>query len=814
MRMLTLNTQGEKMQSIFNKRSKTLVLSWLPMFVASSLTAAESDSLAAAGMIEEIVVTATKRSENLQDVPITINVLTGDDIAIRGIEGGDDLARSIPGMVKTGQGRELDASFLIRGIGTGSNPGLNLTRPTSVYLDDIPVTSNNAGTQPDFRMFDIERVEVLKGPQGTLFGAGTLSGVIRVIANKADPSKFDWSLGSEIASTDGALRHRYNGMVNIPFSDSLALRVAASIRDEGGYMNDVGYNSSMANGDAFDLIVAGRENSNSIKDEGLRASLLWDVNENFTVTLNYLFQGMKTNGYDVFNPETGRKNTGGWLPQGIDSDFRNYNLTLSYDFGFATLTSSTNRYDFTSETVIDITEILIGAPHAVPWGMHRTDEHENLVQELRLTSNGGSRFNYVVGYFKRESDNSYDHLHFLAPEYVEERRLTGLQRRTDRTWDGYPEGFLYGFINTPVRQNNDTDEAFFVDLSYDITDTLTLGLGARSGEVSLEDQRIPQGGREGSQIGAVIGAAYAWLADSTKDEYPIGIVQNTAFLTQDKGDVSTMKISLMWQATDNINVFALASEGFRGSVANPGANTNGGVSQVDPTDVVIPAKSNSDSLWNYELGMKGTFLDGSLRANVAYFYIDWDGFQFFARRRSDASGFTTNVGKAISKGLEAEFLYLPTANLELGLNFSLINAKIDQISEVEAFMTGGSVGDRLVSPEFSAVAFAQYTAPSSLLNGFDWFIRGDLQHVGDMPNAFPNIAGRGTPNPLFKLTDSYQNVNFSVGVSNENWRATFFGENILDNDESTGIDQNKTFEYTHRALVPRTFGVRLSYTAD
>ena len=795
------------------KQQRTLFLTVAALFagICNGAFSAETDTSNEAGVIEEIIVTATKRAESLQAVPITINVLTGEDIALRGLEGGDDLARSIPGMVKTGQGRELDASFLIRGIGTGSNPGLNLTRPTSVYLDDIPITSNNAGTQPDFRMFDIERVEVLKGPQGTLFGAGTLSGVVRVIANKADLSGFDWNIGTEIASTDGALRHRYNGMVNIPFNENVALRVAASIRDEDGYMTDIGFSRSEANGDPYNLFTVGRDNSNSIKDEGLRASLLWQVNDNFSATFNYLYQGMETDGYDVFNPETGRKNTGGWLPQGIDSDFENFNLTLSYDFGFATLTSSTNRYDFTSETVIDITEILAGAPFEFPWGMHRTDEHENFVQEIRLASNGGSRFNYVVGYFKRESDNTFDHLHFLAPDYVEERRLTGLQPRPDRTWDGYPGGFLYGFINSPIRDNNDTDEAFFVELSYDITDSLTLAIGARQGEVSLEDRRVVGSGREGSQIGAVIGATFAWAADNTQDEYPLGIIQNTPTFTEDDNDVETFKVSLMWQVTNNINVFALASEGFRGAVANPGANTNGGVSQVDPTDVVIPAKSNADSLWNYELGMKGSFLDGTLGANVSLFYIDWDGFQFFARRRSDASGFTTNVGKAISQGIEGEFMYLPSSNLELGLNFSYIQAEIEEISDLEEFMTGGSKGDRLVSPEWSAVAYAQYTAPSSLLDGFDWFVRGDIQHVGDMPNAFPNIAGQGVPNPLFQLTDSYENVNISVGVSNETWRVSLFGENIFDNDDSTGIDQNKTFEYTHRALVPRTFGLRLTY---
>jgi outer membrane receptor protein involved in Fe transport len=786
----------------------------LVIFFGAFASTVSAEDLLGESLIEEVLVTATKRTQNLKDVPITINVLSGDDIAIRGLESGDDIARSIPGMVKTGQGRELDSSFLIRGIGTGSNPGLNLTRPTSVYLDDIPITSNNAGTQPDFRLFDISRVEVLKGPQGTLFGAGTLSGVVRVIANKADPSAFDFSLGTEIGSTGGSLRHRYNAMVNIPFNDKLALRVAGSLRDEDGYMNDVGSNFSTANGDAFDMVTTGTKNSNTIKDDGLRMSLLWDATDKFTATLNYLYQGMETRGYDVFNPETGRTTTGGWLPQGIDSVFKNTNLTLSYDFGFATLTSSTNSYTFDSETVIDITEILVGAPHAFPWGMHRTDEHENFVQEFRLVSNGDSRFKYVVGAFTRESDNTFDHLHFLPPQYVEERRLTGLQPRLDRTWDGYPDGFAYGFINTPVRQSNDKDEAFFAEVSYDITDTVTIALGARTGEVSLEDQVIPQGGREGSQIGGVIGATYAWASDDPRaDEYPIAIAQNTASTTRDKSDADTMKISLMWQARDNINLFVLASEGFRGGVANPGFNTNGGVSRVDPTDVRIPAKSKPDSLWNYEVGMKGVFLDGSLSANVSVFYIDWDGFQFFARRRSDASGFTTNVGKAISKGLEAEFIYVPNGNLELGLNFSSINAEIDSISDEEAFMTGGSVGDRLVSPEFSAVAFVQYTAPFNALSGYDWFLRGDIQHVGDMPNAFPNVAGQGVPNSLFQLTDSYENVNFSIGVANENWRVALFGENIFDNDDSTGIDQNKTFEYTHRALVPRTAGLRVTYKA-
>lgn len=809
------NREGKMPKTIINQL-KTFVLGLLPIFAASSLIAAEPDTSAKAdGTIEEIVVTATKRAENLQDVPITINVLTGDDIITRGIESGDDLARSIPGMIKTGQGRELDSSFLIRGIGTGSNPGTDLTRPTSVYLDDVPITSNNAGTQPDFRLFDIERVEVLKGPQGTLFGAGTLSGVVRVIANKADPSAFDWSVGSEFASTSGSFRHRYNAMVNIPFNDRLALRIAAAVRDEDGYMKNIGANYSRADGDPYDLTAPERENTNANKDEGVRVSLLWDANENFSATVNYLYQNMDTDDFDVFDPERGRLITGSWLAHGIESVFENYNLTLSYDFGFATLTSSTNSYDYTSETVIDLNQIIFHNVWAWPWAMHRTDQHENFVQELRLVSSGESRFNYVVGYFNRESDNDFDWIHFTAPVFAENRNLVGLQDRSDRTWEGFSDGIVTAWSNTPSRQNNDTDEAFFIEVTFDITDTLTVALGARSGEVSLTDRRVPQGGVEGSSFGSMIGAGLAWQDDPTQVN-ELAIVQNTATHEHESEDVNTYKFSVMWQATEEINLFALASEGFRGSVANPGALRNGGVSINDPSDVVIPPKSNGDGLWNYELGMKGVFLDGALSANVSLFMIDWEGFQFFARRRSDAAGFTTNVGKAVSKGVEAEFVYLPNPNLDLGLNFSLINAEIDQISEVESFMTGGSVGDRLQSPEFSAVVFAQYSAPSSLLNGYDWFIRGDLQHVGDVPNSFPNVAGGGgiAPNGTFALTDTYQNLNFSVGVSNENWRASFFAENLLNDDGSIAIDQNNTFEFSHRGLIPRTFGVRLTYRAN
>ncbi|MDC0068838.1 TonB-dependent receptor [Gammaproteobacteria bacterium] len=756
--------------------------------------AAEADTSAdAEDRIEEIVVTATKRAQNQQDVPMTISVLSQAAIEAQGLEDGGDIARLVPGIVKTGQGRSLDSSYLIRGIGTSSNPGTDLSKPASIYLDDIPITSNNAGTQPDLQLFDVSRIEVLKGPQGTLFGSGTLSGVVRVVTNKADPSAFSYKLRTELASMNGSLRHRYKAMVNAPISDKAAVRIAGYIHNEDGYMRNIGTE---------------RENSNSIDDEGLRASLTWDASENFTVSASYTYQSMEADDFDAFNPETGRKVTGSWLAHGIESEFDNFNLTLVYDFGIATLTSSTNSYEFDSKTVIDLDAIGNNAPWAAysfPWAMTRLDAHENFVQELRLVSNSDSRVNWVVGYFMRDSDNDFDWTHYTDPEFVAARKITGLVSRPDIGVDNV-------FVNTPLRTNEDKERAFYAEVSYRITDALTVSVGAREGTVESTDFRD---GRGGNAIGSMIEAQKLFFAtNGENDEYPVTFEPNVFTKWGTGGvDVNTLKASLMWQATDDMNLFVLASEGFRGPAQNPGAFRNGGVSFVDPTDVVIQPNTDSDSLWNYEIGMKASWLHGRLNSNVTLFYIDWEDLQFFARRRADGEGFITNIGAAESKGLEVEVRYKPNATLELGFGFSSINAEITELTELEAIMVGAAVGDELVTPDFSAVGFAQYTR--QLQNGYELFVRGDIQHVSAYPNAFPLVAGQqGVTNDLFGTTDSYENVNFSVGIVSDNWTASLFGENIFDNDDSINIDSTASFTYRHRALTPRSFGVRLSYQRE
>ena len=770
-----------------------LVHSVATFFAGSRATefATDADGSAdAEDRIEEIVVTATKREQNLKDVPITISVLGQTSIETLGLEDGEDIARMVPGIVKTGQGRSLDSSYLIRGIGTSSNPGTDLNKPASIYLDDIPITSNNAGTQPDFRLFDISRIEVLKGPQGTLFGSGTLSGVVRVVTNKADPSAFSYKLRTELASMNGSLRHRYKAMVNIPINDRAAVRIAGYIHNEDGYMRNIGIE---------------RENSNSIDDESLRTSLTWDANENFTVSASYTYQRMEADDFDTFNPETGRKVTGSWLAHGIESEFDNINLTMVYDFGFATLTSSTNSYGFDSKTVIDLSAIGNNAPWAAysfPWAMTRLDVHDNFVQELRLASNKNSRVNWVIGYFMRDSDNDFDWTHYTDPEFVTERKITGLVSRPDIGIDNV-------FVNTPLRTNEDKESAFYAEVSYKITDALTVSVGARAGTVESTDLRY---GRGSSGLGSMIEAQELFFAtNGQNDDYPITFVPGVFTKWGTGGiNVSTFKASLMWQATDDMNLFVLASEGFRGPAQNPGAFRNGGVSDLDPTDVVIQPSSDSDSLWNYEIGMKASWLQGRLNSNVTLFYIDWEDLQFFARRRVDGEGFITNIGAAESKGLEAEIRYKSTAGLELGLGFSSISAEITELTEVEALMVGAAVGDDLVTPDFSAVGFAQYTR--QLRNGYELFVRGDIQHVSAYPNAFPLVAGQqNVVNDLFGTTDSYENVNVSAGIVGDHWTVSLFGENILDNDDSINIDPTSSFTYRHRALTPRTFGVRLSY---
>jgi outer membrane receptor protein involved in Fe transport len=194
-------------------------------------------------VIEEIMVTATKREERLQDVPMAVSVLTEDEIQSRGIENPYDIARRTAGLdFQSASG--LNSQYIIRGVSMSSSQGTKVDKTVMVYLDDMPITSSLNDVQAHLNLYDIGRIEVLKGPQGTLFGSGTLAGVVRMISNQPDPTSLDYSVKLEVGSTKGQMRQRVGGMVNIPLSDTMALRVVGYNNSEDGYNTNTYFGDS------------------------------------------------------------------------------------------------------------------------------------------------------------------------------------------------------------------------------------------------------------------------------------------------------------------------------------------------------------------------------------------------------------------------------------------------------------------------------------------------------------------------------------------------------------------------------------------
>ena len=724
--------------------------------------------------LEEVMVTATKRTKSVQDVPQTISVLGQDELEIQGIETGADFARRVPGLLLNETGKNLASNFVIRGIASSTNAE-EMNQSVSVYIDDIPVTSSNTSIQPDLRLYDVSRVEVLKGPQGTLFGSGALAGVVRIVTNKADASGFDYSFSTDIASNgNSSIRQRYNGMVNVPLvEDKLALRIVGYAREEDGYVDNIG---------------TGIDNANSYSEMGGRLSLVWDATDNFRANINVLYQDSEPDDSALFDPELGKHVRSSAIAEVATVEMTNYNLTLEYDNDFATFTSSSN---FSMLDTYQTSDLNGGFPFTLfPWLLNRTTEEENFVQEIRMVSNSDSRLDWVVGgfYAKRETDRYLTF--YTSQEFVDSRGITGLAD-TRHGSNAFVDGW---------RTNIDEELAAYAEFGYQLTDTLKATMGIRRGTTEADDIRHPIGV---DGIGAFVGGVIFGGANTvTLPGFP------TREIGTGKQNVTTTKWSLAWEPTDEMNLYIMAAEGFRAAVVNGSAQVNGGVSQLDPNDVVIPPIADPDSLWNYEIGMKATWLDGRINTNVSLFYIDWQDIQLQAVRQSDGGTFVTNAGAAVSKGVEFEMLALATEKIQLGLNFSFQNAEITELTDEEAALTGAVEGSELVSPDFSTSGFIEYSTP---FNGGDFYARTDIQYVGDYVNAFPFVSGNpGVPSANTARTDSYENVNVSIGWSSDKWSISLYGENVLDNDDHTYIYPLAFVDDRFATLRPRTFGIRLA----
>ncbi|PQM29495.1 hypothetical protein CVO77_00790 [Sphingopyxis lindanitolerans] len=668
---------------------------------------------------DEIVVTANRREESVQDVPSAITAISQAQIEARGMDSFEGFARSVPGLTMN-QATKNRASFNIRGIATNTNGTANTQDPVSVYVNDTPVTDTfGAPVQPDLRLFDVERIEVLRGPQGTLFGSGSLGGTIRIITNKPDAGKFEAAGRVDLGTSDGgAFRQRYDAMVNVPLvEDRLALRVVGYYRDEEGWVENVALGTR-----------------NDSVDWGGRAALRWTPTHALTIKAEAFHQESDPQEGDGWNPAVGKFKKASPIAEGRPLNLSNYNLAIDYDIeGFATLTSSSTyqksktnfRYEY-GQFLGPNTPTFIMDPG--PW----TSRFQ--VQELRLVSNTESRLQWVFGAFYINRKSSIPDYAIVAP---------GL------------DAFFGGILGSDSYFDSDltiksTELAGYADGSYEIAAGLKLRGGVRVFHTTadyIEKDRV-----------AFNFATFSY-------DPPL------SFSNSSKGTHTTWRTGFSYEPNSDLLFYGNVSKGFRvGQV-----NANFGPSPIDPDDYVIPEGYDPDSTINYEIGAKTSFLNGRVTLNATGFYIDWDNIQIDGLRISDGLSFIANAGKATVKGFEFEMTARPARGFNVYATVTVQDGKIERIPT--NIVVPAAVGDRLPGLarwKLSGGAEYRWTVGTDT----EAYARIDGQFTDNSPNTFANSG----LNPLFASNAAYSTLQAAIGIDTEWGNVAVYGENLTNND--------------------------------
>ncbi len=731
---------------------------------AQSTAAADNDETSDSSRNSngEIIVTATRRSERLQDVPLAVSAFDQKELDSLGIVGYEGIAQNTPGVVINRPTQNFN-NFTARGINTnGYSAGLQSA--VAIYVDELPISANGNSTILDPNLYDVERVEFLRGPQGTLFGASSMAGAMRIITKSPNLGRFQASAGVDLGVTDGdAFRQRYNAMLNLPIiDDQLGLRVTGYYRNEQGWIDNIG---------------TGVKGSNSLEAFGGRAILLARPSDRMSVRLLASYENSKPADSSLTNPALGDFVRRTDRPDLFQGKLTNFNVTVNYEFDFAELISSTTLSTFDQSFVVDLAGTFA---QAFPFALDAYAYDDLFVQETRLVSRHPGPLQWVAGFFYFNKRRDVDYNYRSSPAYLASHNLTGLP-------DEYYQRFNSYF--------NQSEIAGFGELTLHFTDDFWVTGGLRYGNSAVQGF-TRGGGYSSNYLALALGGVSNRALTITPVNYLEGLKASDNQLS--------WKASVSWRPVPEVTTYATVSTGFRVPVVNARA---GAVSVVNPADLVIPAGADSDGVTNYELGVKGRFLDGALTANLAAYYIDWRNIQVQANRVSDSVQFATNIGGAESYGLEYEIMVRPLQGLSLALNGSYNHAEVNRLTASEAAISGAVLGVQLASPHFQGSETLRYDfAASPTVNAFASI---NVSHAGSFPNQFPNTPGRpNVPVATHDYTDAWTNVNLYAGATFNGINVTAYVENLLNDKSVTYVHPEAFLDGRYARLRPLTFGVR------
>ena len=752
----------------------------------------QSNKLSADDSIEEVIVTASKKEQNIQDVAMSVQAIGAAELEKKNIKSLEDISNISPAVTfnNVGPGK---SNFYIRGVSDGAimNSYASPEATTALYIDEQPLTA--ASLTPDLHIYDIERVEVLMGPQGTLYGASSTSGNIKIITKKPDVSGLDYGADFEYGSiADGDNDESLEAFINLPIGTNLAARLSAYNVKDGGWIDNkkASYSYQNARGYTIDNFTApynvAKDDYNDSSKEGMRLRLATD-NENFNVDLSFLSQESYYNGSyetDILTDDQSammppRSNTR-FSKERYDDKFDQMSATitgsLSDDIDIVLNTSIFERdtaytYDYASYVeyyyyaayayyVCNLYEYSgyyyadVNDCRDPRMTYAQTNDIERTSTEIRIQSNNDSGFNWVLGAFQEKNEKVTD-VDYIQP---------GSSHANSRWWEA------------DLDRKGDID-ALFGEIYLDISEKTSATLGFRKYDQSMKLKAVD----------GYYGALSYGLTDGD-------------FSSSESGTIP--KLALQHNVSDDFMIYGSYSEGYRPSGVNrPRPNSSG---------FSVPETYDPDYLDSLEIGFKSTLNDGKLILNGAYYSMDWTNYQTSTFNTDITSvAYTENVGNADIDGFEINTIYALNNTTKVNFYLNKMDPKLSNDYYYVSGELGANAGNRLAS--MPKISYYLSVDKDLVFMGRPAFISFDYSHTGNRYTSYENGA--------FLLPD-YSLANFRAGFDNDNSSIELYVTNLTDEDaylsryddfSAEGDSGYSGFGVRRTGSKPRVIGIRLRY---
>lgn len=727
--------------------------------MVDSTMAQDAESAPSSRPIEEVMVTATKRETSMQDIPVAISAVTGESLEKSQTYDIESFARLDPAIQVNNRGVG-DNQIIIRGISSAGKPTVG------IYYDEAVITGlgldGGSDNQPNIGMHDVQRVEILKGPQGTLFGANSMSGTMRVITNSPNLDEMEGSLKLSAGSVYGGNGlFRGEGVLNVPLiENTLAARAVIWSDNGGGYIDK-------KPGNGKDL-----KNVNDVKVNGAKLSFGWQPTDALNIEFSGLHQKSEVDDSQYFEFDEGEYNNVSPTAEPFEAEIDLFSLLAAYDLsaGTVTATASYMERDMFLSRDSTPTAIRFGIPALLAY--HQSQDYSIFSSELRFASDFAGPVQLVTGLFYADQESDSQNAALVADP-------DSMVAPCDFHADCVSSGNAEADINSANNVNTIEQLAAFLETNIELSPYWTATLGVRYYEADIEDRQVTTQGLR----------------------FPTSPVQTDDEVVLDESiseDEFSYNVALSYAATENTTLYARAASGFR----------PGGVNNADNAadyGVTVPERYESDELWNYEIGAKSYLLDKKIYTELTLYHIDWSRQQISVTDPGGTFVYISNTGKSAVSGIEA----MVNASFDNGLSGNIgITYTDSKLAEdmPDTAETSGYDGDRLpYSARWSIAGQLEYELPVDVgkVSG-DGYVNANFNYRSD------SYTGFNDEDPNYQKLDGYSLFGLRAGVRQANWDVNLFVDNVTNQAPEIGlrVTGDGYRVYTTR---PRTIGLSYAY---